>query len=99
MIVVVIKYSNKHGFVKTINGYFLQTATDIDKFGNRNMRTLLNVTLITSEGYQFGQWDETISSALGVNQRDSTLTKTGKAICWILDTLDKDHCKKSIEEG
>ena len=98
MIVVLIKYSNSHGFIKTINGYLFQTATDIDKFGNRNMRSLLNATLIILEGYQFGEWDETISSVLGKNQRDGTLTGTGKAICWILDSLDKDHCKKSIKE-
>lgn len=77
------------------NKYFLETAIDLDKFGNRNFRTFLNVSM-QKNGYQFGNVNETISSALGKNQRDKTLTNFGKTICFILDTLDKNHCKKSI---
>lgn len=79
------------------NEYFKQTAIDIDKFGNRNFRTLLNLTL-QKDGYKFGNINETISSALGKNQRDNTLTNTGRVICKILDTLDENHCQKSIKE-
>lgn len=79
------------------NEYFKQTAIDIDKFGNRNFRTLLNLTL-QKDGYKFGNINETISSALGKNQRDNKLTNTGRIICKILDTLDKNHCQKSIKE-
>ena len=42
--------------------------------------------------------EETISSALGKNQRDGTLTKIGRALVWILDKIEKEHCKKSIKE-
>jgi hypothetical protein len=88
----------KYGFKwKTINGFFNQTAIDIDRFGNRNFRTLLNLTL-QNNGYQFGNINETISSALGKNKRYNTLTKTGLILCFILDSLDKDHCIKSIQE-
>lgn len=79
------------------NRYFLETAIDIDRFGNRNFRTLLNTTL-QKNGYNFGNFAETISSALGKNKRDNTLTKTGKFICFILDVFDKNHCIKSIKE-
>jgi hypothetical protein len=89
-----IAVAYKKGFS---NNYFLQTATDIDRFGNRNFRTFLNLTL-QKNGYEFGDVGETISSALGKNQRDGTLTKTGKLICKILDSLDKNHCQKSIKE-
>lgn len=82
---------------KTINGYFNNTAIDIDRFGNRNFRTLLNLTL-QNNGYQFGNINETISSALGKNKRDNTLTKTGLILCFILDSLDENHCIKSIQE-
>ena len=85
--------------LKTINGFFRQTAIDTDRFGNHNLRTLLNSTLITSEGYPFGNFKETISSALGKNQRDKTLTKTGVFICKILDFIDKEHCLKSINNN
>jgi len=66
--------------VKDKSGYFKETAIDIDRFGNRNFRTLLNRTL-QNNGYKFGDERETISSALGKNKRDNTLTKTGKTIC------------------
>jgi len=83
--------------VKDKSGYFKETAIDIDRFGNRNFRTLLNRTL-QNNGYKFGDERETISSALGKNKRDKTLTKTGRVLCDILDFLDKNHCIKSIKE-
>lgn len=82
---------------KNAKGYFRSTAVNIDKFGNREFRTLWNVTLRTDAGYQFGNIEETISSALGKNERDGTLTHTGKALVWILNTIDKNHCKNSIQ--
>lgn len=81
------------------NAYFTETAIDIDKFGNRNFRTFLNATMRLRNGYKFGNVNETISSALGKNQRDKTLSWFGKVICFILDKLDKNHCKKSINEN
>ena len=81
------------------NSYFLETATDIDKFGNRNFRTFLNATMRVRNGYNFGNVNETISSALGKNQRDKTLSWFGKFIAFVLDKIDKDHCKKSINEN
>lgn len=77
-------------------GYFKSTAVNIDKFGNREFRTLWNATLRTNTGYEFGNINETISSALGKNERDGTLSTTGKILVWILNKLDKDHCKNSI---
>jgi hypothetical protein len=79
------------------NEYFKQTAVDIDRFGNHNFRCFLNATMQVN-GYEFGDVRETISSALGKNQRDGTLSKFGKGICIVLDKLDKNHCKKSIKE-
>ena len=83
---------------KQLDGYFYQTAFDIDRFGNHNFRTLLNATLILKSGYQFGDFRETISSVLGKNQRDGTLSVTGKGLVYILDALDPNHCKNSIFE-
>jgi len=92
--VVLFKYGAKW---KVVNEFFHQTAVDIDRFGNRNFRTLWNETLRKENGYKFGDERETISSALGKNKRDNTLTKTGKILCNILDFLDKNHCLKSIK--
>ena len=85
----------KYGNVK---GYFRSTALSIDIWANKEFRTLWNSRLIIESGYQFGREGETISSALGKNQRDNTLSKTGKLLVKILDFLDKNHCEKSIKE-
>ncbi len=84
--------------VKNKNGYFKSSAINLDKFGNREFRTLLNKTLKTEIGYQFGRIEETISGVLGKNERDNTLSKTGKILVWILDKIDKNHCFKSIDK-
>jgi len=84
-------------FVENKKGYFLSSATNLDKFANREFRTLLNKTLITDKGYKFGNIEETISSALGKNEMDGTLTKAGKILVWVLDKFDKNHCFKSID--
>ena len=79
-------------------GYFRSTAVNIDKFGNREFRKLWNLTLRKSNGYEFGNVEETISSALGKNERDGTLSRTGRALVWILDKIDKGHSLKAIKE-
>ena len=91
MIVVNQKYGNT-------KGYFRSTALSIDIWANREFRTLWNDKLRIDSGYEFGKENETISSALGKNQRDKTLTICGKILVTILDFLDKNHCKKSIKE-
>jgi len=44
----------------------------------------------------FGDIRETISSVLGKNEEIDNLTKVGKAMCWILNNIQKDHCRKAI---
>jgi hypothetical protein len=85
-------------FVKDKSGYFESSAINIDKFGNREFRTLFNKVFITDEGYRFGNINETISSVLGKNQLIGTLTKGGKMIVWILDKIDNNHALKSIDK-
>lgn len=97
IVAVMISEVRSRGFIRVIDSYFTETAIDIDRFGNRNFRTLLNF-LFQRNGTQHGDVRETISSVLGKNQRDGKLTTTGKVMCWILDTIDPDHCKKSIQE-
>ena len=85
-------------FVKDKSGYFKSSAVNLDKFGNREFRTLFNKTLINIEGHKFGDINETISSVLGKNQLTNTLTKSGLVLVWILDNIDENHCIKSIEK-
>jgi hypothetical protein len=96
IIFVVWKHAKIGSFWKTVNGYFMTGAVDIDSFGNHNFRTLWNTILRKSGGYAFGNKNETISSALGKNQRDKTLSFVGRGLANLLDWLDEDHCKKSI---
>ena len=85
-------------FVKDKFGYFKSSAVNIDKFGNREFRTLFNKVLINDKGHRFGSIEETISSVLGRNELKGTLSKTGKGLVWILDKIDTDHCFKSISK-
>ena len=90
---------------KTIGTGLDDLAIDLKKV-NYTLDLLGNVTIFnwlwflfkTKDGYKFGNFNETISSALGKNERDKTLSKTGKLLVKILDFLDKNHCKKSIKD-
>ena len=85
----------KYGNTK---GYFRSTALSIDIWANTEFRTLWNTQLRIDGGYEFGKTGETISSALGKNERDKTLTKKGKLLVKILDFFDENHCKKSMKD-
>jgi hypothetical protein len=85
-------------FVKNSKGYFKSSAVSLDRFGNREFRTLFNKVLILHNGYQFGNMDETISGVLGKNERDKTLSKTGLKLVALLNKIDPDHCFKSIDK-
>lgn len=78
--------------------YFKSTAKSIDIWANREFRKLWNTTLVNHEviSYNFGVENETISSALGKNQLLKSLSKRGKVLVFILDTIDKNHCEKAI---
>ena len=92
LIVVNKKYGNT-------KGYFRNTALSIDIWANREFRTLWNDKLRIDSGYEFGKENETISSALGKNQRDKTLSKKGKLLVKILDFFDENHCENSINNN
>ena len=47
---------------------------------------------------KFGNPDETISSVIGKNKRANALTKTGRALSFLLDWVDSNHSLKSIED-
>lgn len=97
-LVVIYKSIKIHSFLKEMNKYFGQQALAIDIFANTAFKTLWNTILRTRGGYGFGLiQDETISSALGKNQRDKTLSIIGHLLCETLDFIDKDHCKSSID--
>ena len=87
--------------------YDRREAMALDGFAGRNYMTFWNTYLKKPEGYKFGVLDEMISSALGKNEHDKTLSEKGKGklsswfygvmLVKILDRLDKDHCKNAID--
>ena len=83
---------------KRLDGYFRNESLAIDRFGNSQYRSLFNAWFVAEKGYKHGNINETISSVLGKNQRDDTLTKFGMLITKILDRMDENHCKESINE-
>jgi 8-oxo-dGTP diphosphatase len=82
---------------RRLDAQFLSIATSIDASGNVVCKDLFNLILIQKGGYEFGKRKETISSALGKNQRDNTLTGLGRLIASILNKIETDHCLKSID--
>ncbi len=84
--------------IKGLGEYLLQIAISIDQLGNVLMQHLLNLLWIRpGGGYPFGNRDETISSALGRNKRNGTLSALGRGMDALLDRLDPNHSLNSID--
>ena len=86
-------------FFKGRKDYFWRVALSIDQTGNVVCGKLFDLTLRNPNGYSFGEVDRTISYALGRNKLMNTLTKTGKALVWLLDTIDKEHTLNAVKSG
>ena len=84
---------------KTIDLKLFYLAIMTDETGNVICKELFNNILITSKSKNlFGDKEETVSSVLGKNQRDNTLSKIGWWLVYRLDNIEKNHCLKSIKE-
>lgn len=79
--------------------FFTEIAASFDQLGNAVFGGFLNWLFIKGDGYAFGDKDDTVSEALGWNERYETLSKTGTAIVWILHKLEKDHCRLAMLNG
>ena len=73
-----IKHLPKAERKKKMQEYDRQEAMALDGFANKNYRTFWNSYLIKENGYKFGVDGEMISSALGKNEVDKTLSEKGK---------------------
>jgi len=100
--IVAYKKIKTQSFFKTLNKYWFQKAISIDVYGNENFNITFNTLLRLEYGYSFGKKGETISSALGKNQRHETLSFLGwlvVVILWIIDVkfwFRGGHCINSI---
>tara|TARA_R110000751_G_scaffold219865_1_gene322558 strand:+ start:27 stop:413 length:387 start_codon:yes stop_codon:yes gene_type:complete len=84
------------GDKRRLSVWFFRTAREIDVFANVNGAEFFDAIFIINGGYKFGNPKETISSVIGKNQRDKTLSIAGKLLRHMLDRIDKNHCLKSI---
>lgn len=98
-IMVMWKRKKSHGFFSVMNDYARKEAFTMDIYANQSFDTLWNTLLRKSGGYSFGKQGETISSALGKNKRDNTLSFLGKALCNLLDFIDENHCLDAINDN
>jgi len=94
-IFMIIKYLFT-GDKRMIIVWFWRTARAIDVFANVNGAEFFDAIFIRDGGYKFGNPKETISSVIGKNQRDNTLSIAGQILRWMLDRIDQDHCLNSI---
>lgn len=93
-----IKFIRKKISKTEYTRYYLLNAVSNDQKGNVVLSYLLNDILIKSEENKFGDPDETISSVLGKNKIDNSLTKVGIFLDKILSILDNNHSIKSIDK-
>lgn len=94
----IVKFYDRHigDALRDADRKFRKMAIGTDVFGNVYCEELFNATLITAAAtYKFGEFGVTVSAVLGHSQAHGTLTRTGKAIAFILDSIDKDHCEKA----
>lgn len=88
-------------------GYFYDTAKNVDIWANREFRATWNARLVQAVEkvgvitypYKFGVPGETISSALGKNQLQGTLSKEGWRLVRLLERFEKEHCVRWIDTG
>lgn len=80
-----------------LSQYIRKVAIADDQKGNVVIGPLLNDSLITKDGYQYGDEDETISSATGKNVVKETQTVLGKKFNLILELFEEGHSVNSIE--
>lgn len=86
-------------WINKLSDYLKISAISVDKTGNVFMQELFNDLLIIKGGYKFGVMNETISSVLGKNKRDNTLSFCGRMLAKLLNFFQSEHVEKSIEKN
>lgn len=87
-------------FKREFNEWNKQLAIAKDQYGNGLGKYIFNDVLITKDSKcLFGNIDETISSVIGKNKRDGTLSFWGKCLDYILNLFDNNHSIESIDHS
>lgn len=95
-----------YGFCKSIknidefNFWNKRIAVAKDRYGNGAGKYFFNDVLLTKNSkHKFGNINETISSVIGKNKRDGTLSWAGIKLDWFLNILEPNHSMKSIDDA
>ena len=84
------------GGYRYLDDYFRRVAVSVDVMGNTTGDQAWNDFWIKEDRHHpFGRL-ETISKAMGINDAIGNLTKFGRVMGAILNFIDRDHLKKSI---
>jgi hypothetical protein len=90
-------YFKKYSFIRYWTNLIYTINVSIDQLGNVLLSNFLNThTLKNKSLFPFGNEDQTISYVLAVNYFQNNVNKFGLFIIYILEKIDKDHMKKSI---
>lgn len=76
--------------------YLVNCALSIDQTGNVIMSKLFDKILLKRHQNHFGDPDQTISYVIGRNYIDNNLTPLGRAIRFILDFIEENHCLNAV---
>lgn len=90
-------FSVSKGRDKEVSKYFRKIALTIDVLGAVMCGSLFNLILIKQNSlHKFKGELMTVSKILGYNEAAGTLTGLGIKIVYLLDKIEKDHCKNAI---
>lgn len=73
-------------------------SAQMSKMMNVGYFNVFNNLLIKSNGIRFGGQDETVSSVIGKNVLNNTLTPLGALVNMVLDFIDPKHSINAIKK-
>lgn len=87
-------------FKREFNAWSKQLAIAKDQYGNGLGKYILNDLFLSKESINlFGNIDETISSVVGKNKKNGTLSFWGRRLDGFLNIFEANHSIKSIDES
>ena len=94
-----LKVITKTKSITEFSEYIYKVAISDDQKGNVVLSPLFNDTLITKDGYKYGNPDKTISEVTGVNVLDNTLTGLGYRFNLLLSMFGRDHSVRTTQKN
>ena len=85
------------GGLNALGEWMAKIALSIDQSGNVVSGKMFEILLTKRDPHPFGNEDDTISYVIARNKYKGKLNILGRFIGWILDKIDTDHLRKSIQ--